>query len=162
MLVPAITRKEEIIRAFQSKYYTEDLMFNSGWIGFETINIMDYDNGVTEQWAVIDDEELIGYIAFSYSCHDRRASSFCIMNFDKGNPTFGRDLYKVLNKIIKEYKPHVMEWHMVSGNPVERHYDSFCKRYNGNKYILRDRIMDKKGNWHDDVLYEIIFEENKH
>ena len=46
---------------------------------------------------------------------------------------------------------------MVGNNPVEKHYDKFCKKYNGNKYILKDALRDKQGIYHDDVIYEIVF-----
>ena len=47
---------------------------------------------------------------------------------------------------------------MVSGNPVEKHYDRFCKRYNGRKFVLTDVFKDRYGNYHNDVIYEIIFD----
>ena len=47
---------------------------------------------------------------------------------------------------------------MVGGNPVEKHYDKFCKKYNGKKFILTDAVKDKYGKYHNDVIYEIIFD----
>lgn len=44
----------------------------------------------------------------------------------------------------------------VGGNPVEKHYDKFCKLHNGKKHILKDSIRDKSGNYHDDIIYEIV------
>ena len=43
-------------------------------------------------------------------------------------------------------------------NKVEKHYDKFCERYNGNKYFLKDAIRDRNGNYHDDIIYEIVNE----
>ena len=51
---------------------------------------------------------------------------------------------------------HRVEWRMVGGNPAERGYDSFCKRHNGTKHILKDAIKDRNGNYRDDVIYEIV------
>ena len=31
-------------------------------------------------------------------------------------------------------------------------------RYNGNKHILKDSIKDRNGNYHDDIIYEIVAE----
>ncbi len=45
---------------------------------------------------------------------------------------------------------------MVGGNPVEKHYDKFCKKHGGNKHILKDSIRDMNGNYRDDIIYEII------
>ena len=45
---------------------------------------------------------------------------------------------------------------MIGGNPVERRYDRFCEMYNGTKHVLKDVIKDKFGEYHDDIIYEII------
>ena len=44
------------------------------------------------------------------------------------------------------------------GNPACRGYDSFIKRHNGNKHILKDCIKDRNGKYHDDIIYEIVNE----
>ena len=84
-------------------------------------------------------------------------SNFGLYSFDKGNPIIGKDILREIRRIIKEFKPHRMEWRMIGGNPVEKHYDTFCKRYNGKKFVLTDVIRDRYGNYHNDVIYEIIF-----
>lgn len=48
---------------------------------------------------------------------------------------------------------------MVGGNPVERNYDQFCELHRGNKHVLKDAIRDSEGNYHDDIIYEIIQED---
>ena len=45
---------------------------------------------------------------------------------------------------------------MVGGNPAEKHYDKFCKKYNGKKFIFTDCFKDRNGNYHNDIVYEII------
>ena len=32
----------------------------------------------------------------------------------------------------------------------------FCKKYNGKKFVFTDCIKDRNGNYHNDVVYEII------
>ena len=53
----------------------------------------------------------------------------------------------------------IFVWRMVGGNPVEKHYDRFCDRYNGKKFVLTDAIKDRYGIYHTDVIYEIVFEQ---
>ena len=53
---------------------------------------------------------------------------------------------------------HRMEYRMIGGNPVERHYDNFCRRYNGKKIMLTDVFKDRYGKYHDMAIYEIIFD----
>ena len=62
-----------------------------------------------------------------------------------------------IEKIINDYHIHRMEWGMVSGNPVEKHYDRFCNKYHGKKFVLTDTFKDRHGNYRDNVIYEIIF-----
>lgn len=45
---------------------------------------------------------------------------------------------------------------MIGGNPVEKHYDKFCKKFNGKKLVLTDAVKDRQGKYHEDVIYEII------
>lgn len=77
-----------------------------------------------------------------------------LVSFDRGNPIIGNDLYKKLEELVSRF--HRIEWRMVGGNPVEKHYDKFCKLHNGKKHILKDSIRDKSGNYHDDIIYEIV------
>ena len=78
--------------------------------------------------------------------------------FDKGNILIGKALKEIMDKLINEYHLHRIEWRMIGGNPVERSYDRFCKKYNGNKYVLKDVFKDRQGKYHDDCIYEIIFD----
>ena len=45
---------------------------------------------------------------------------------------------------------------MVGGNPIKKHYDKFCKKYDGNILKLKDVFKDRNGKYHDDYIYEII------
>ena len=65
-------------------------------------------------------------------------------------------VFQQLLKLIFEYNVHRIEYCMISGNPVEKHYDNFCKRFQGRKLVLKDVFKDEKGVYHDDVIYEIL------
>ena len=78
------------------------------------------------------------------------------MSFDRWNPLIGQALFEIMNTLINKFKLHRIEWYMVSGNPVERHYDKFCEKYNGGKIVLRDTFKDRLGKYHDSITYEII------
>lgn len=54
---------------------------------------------------------------------------------------------------------HRVEWQAVGGNPACRGYDRFIKKHYGNKHILKDSIKDKSGEYHDDIIYEIVSEQ---
>lgn len=159
MLIPAIIKKNEILEAFKRYYYSNDMMYETGNLNNWLPSIQEEPVGGSYQYAIVDKEEkLIGYLDYHVDWYNSCAHRFGLFSFDRGNPIIGKDLFKELNKLINEYKLHRIEWRMVGGNPVERSYDRFCKRFNGTKHVLRDVVKDKYGKYHDDVIYEIINE----
>lgn len=157
MLVPAIIKKNEILEAFKNYYYTEDMMYETGGLTNWLPNIQEETESGRFQYAIVNlDGKLLGYLDYHIDWYSSCASRFGLISFDRGNLIVGRDLYSELNKLIYEYKLHRIEWRMIGGNPVEKHYDKFCEKYNGTKHILKDAIKDKFGNYHNDIIYEII------
>lgn len=157
MLIPAIMKKTEIEEGFKKLYYTDDMFYYRGSMCSCHTNILDTGDGNMFQWAIVDEnEKVIGYIGYNIDWYSSNASSFGLISFDKNNPLVGIELRKVFDKLINEYKMRRIEWAMVGGNPVEKHYDRFCKKYNGNKLVMHDVIKDAQGNFHDSVFYEIF------
>lgn len=157
MLVPAATRKEEIIRKFQEKFYTDDMMFYNGWLDNHSPDIVDNPSEGIYQFAIVDKRNnLLGYLAYYIDWYSSQAYNFGAFSFDKGNIIVGEALFSEMEKLINDYKLHRIEWRMLGGNPVEKNYDNFCKRYNGTKHILKDVVRDKYGKYHDSIIYEIL------
>jgi hypothetical protein len=160
MLKPAVLYKEQITKKFQERFYTDDMMYETGCNENWSPNIPDCPDESTFQFAIVDKaDHCIGFIGFKVDWYSSCAYNFGIMSFDKGNIIIGRALNEVIDKVINEFKIHRIEWRMVGGNPVEKSYDRFCKKYNGNKYVLHDAIKDKYGKYRDNIIYEIIFKE---
>lgn len=157
MLEPAMLHKEAVINGLKKHIYDDEMIYYSGWNGYTIPNIPDEFESSDYRYAILDKEKVIGYFCYHYDMYSRTLSSFGLYSFDRGNPIIGRDVFREIRRVIKEYQPHRMEWRMISGNPVEKHYDRFCKKYNGKKFILTDVIKDKYGNYHNDVIYEVIF-----
>ena len=157
MLVPAILYKEEIAKNFKKYYYTDDMMYETGYLDNWNPEIHENPDACTYQYAIVDsNEKLIGYIAYTIDWYSSSAYSFGLISFDRGNPIVGRDLFNEMEKLIHEYKLHRIEWRVVSGNPVKKHYDKFCNKYNGNIIKLTDVFKDKYGNYRDSYIYEIL------
>ena len=157
MLVPAILFKDKILEEFKKYYYTEDMMYETGGLTNWLPDIQEETESGRFQYAIVDSKQkLLGYLDYHIDWYSSCASRFGLISFDRGNPTVGRDLYSELNKLINDYKLHRIEWRMIGGNPVEKHYDKFCEKYNGTKHVLKDAIIDKFGKYHNDVIYEII------
>lgn len=157
MLIPAILKKSEIEDKFKGTFYSDDMMYESGGMFNFTPDIKDEPDAGCFQYAIVDSEQkLIGYFAYTIDWYSSGAYNFGLISFDKGNCIIGRDVYTELLKLIDVYHLHRIEWRMVGGNPVERHYDKFCLRYNGTKHIFRDVFKDNFGNYRDSIIYEIL------
>ena len=157
MLIPAILKKNEIQEAFKRYYYSDDMMYETGSLSNWLPNIQEETESGQYQFAIVDSHEnLLGYLDYRIDWYNSCAHRFGLISFDRGNPIVGKDLFNELNKLINDYKLHRIEWRMIGGNPVERSYDKFCKKYNGTKHVLKDVVKDKYGKYHDDIIYEII------
>ena len=158
MLVPAILYKDEIHHRIAEYAYSEDMIYYTGYLGFSLPTFDDNSDGGCYQYAIVDNGKLIGYFTYSIDWYSSCARCFGLFSFDRNNRTIGLDVYRELKKIINDYHIHRIEWRMIGENPVEKHYDKFCQKYHGNKFILTDAIKDRCGKYHDDIIYEIIFD----
>lgn len=155
MLKPALLYKEELTQLFIEQLYTEDYYFYSGYdCGSELPEIKtDYN---LYQYAIIDksSDMIIGYLSYRINVYTDTAQNFGLFSFDRGNQTIGIDVFDKLKELIRTH--HKVEWKVIEGNPVKKHYDRFCKRNNG--YIIHKHHTGKdlKGNYVDSYCYEII------
>ncbi len=154
MLVPAILYKEEIEKAFAKELYTENYFYFYGYA---------YGNNLPEikaedrrfQYAIVNkDKRLIGYLSYWIDSNADTVNSFGLYSFDKGNFIIGKDLFEKLEELIEKH--HRIEWRMIGGNPVKKHYDKFCNKHNGNVVVLHDVCKDDRDIYHDEYIYEII------
>ncbi len=154
MLVPAILYKEEIEKAFAKELYTENYFYYCGYAHSNSLTeIVAEDNSY--QYAIVNmDNQLIGYLAYRISINSDTVYNFGLYSFDKGNFIIGKDLFEKMEELVRIF--HRVEWRMIGGNPVQKHYDKFCKKHNGNIVILHDVCKDNNGNYHDEYIYEII------
>ena len=157
MLVPAILYKDEIIKCMQKYFYTDDMMFETGCMENWVPNIVESPEEGCYQWAIVDSKDkLIGFLVYRVDFYVSKAYNFGLFSFDRGNSLVGKDVFNKLEELVSTL--HRVEWRAVGGNPACRGYDSFIKRHNGNKHILKDCIKDRNGNYHDDIIYEIVNE----
>lgn len=157
MLKPAILYKEEIEKNFAKYFYTMDMFYETGCMETWIPTIQHSSDGDMFQWAIVDsNEKLIGFLSYNIDFYSGNMSRFGLISFDRGNPVIGKSVFDEIERCIKEYHLHRVEWRMIGGNPAERGYDSFLHRHKGKKHILTDAIKDMYGKYHDDVIYEII------
>lgn len=157
MLIPAIIKKEEILKNIMEYYYTDDMLLVTGSLENWLPGIQGIPESGHFQYAIVNSKnKLLGFLDYQIDWYSSCAHRFGVFSFDRGNPIIGRDLFNEMNKLIYQYKLHRIEWRMVGGNPMEKHYDKFCDSFHGTKHILKDVIKDKYGKYHDDIIYEII------
>lgn len=157
MLVPAIMYKEQIAREFQKHFYSIDMFYETGGLHNWIPTIDESPDFSTRQYAIVDKEnKLLGYLGYRINHYNSCVYNFGLFSFDKGNQIIGRDLFNHMDELVQKY--HRVEWRMVGGNPVERHYDKFCEKHNGTKHVLRDAVKDEDGNYRNDIIYEIVNE----
>ena len=157
MLVPAIMYKDEIDKRFAEYNYSDDMFNYTGCLCNTCIDWKrDSDDGRVDYAIVDKDKHLLGFFSYHIDWYSSCAHWFGLFAFERGSSLIGLDVYKELEKLIHQYHLHRIEWRMIGGNPVERHYDKFCQKYNGKKFVLTDATKDRYGNYHDDVIYEII------
>lgn len=154
MLVPAILFKDQIASEFQRIYYTEDMMYLTGCLEQWSPDISTNPEEGKFDFAIVSNDKLIGYLSYRIDYYCSKAYNFGLLSFDRGNPVVGEELFNKMEELTKRLRK--IEWRMVGGNPVEKHYDKFCKKHGGRKHILKDSVRDSHGNYHDDIIYEII------
>lgn len=154
MLVPAILYKEEIEKAFAKELYSDDYFFYAGYAhchGIPSIKPEDDDY----QYAIINSKEkLIGYFAYTVYMGTDSVRNFGFYSFDKGNALVAKDVFAEMEKLVKRYRR--VEWRMIAGNPVKKHYDKFCKKHGGNIVMLHDVCRDNYGRYRGEFIYEIV------
>lgn len=157
---PAIIYKDEIVKKVQSLWYSEDMFYYYGSPG-TTIFIRDNpdigENTYNYQWAIVDkDENLIGYIGYNHNCYTNNVSNFGLVSFDKGNPCIGYALEECFYEMVMVRKVHRIEYGMIEGNPIYKHYKKFCDAFGGREMIFRDTAKNKYGEYINDYIFEII------
>ncbi len=159
MLIPAILKRDELKVAFAKKFYADELIFLTTGLQSWIPSIKDEPEAGHYQYAIVTNDsmqKLVGYLDYRIDWYSSCASRFGLISFDNGNTLIGLALRETMKKLLNEYKLHRIEWRMIGGNPVKRHYDKFCEKYHGVKHVLRDAFKDKYGIYHADYIYEII------
>lgn len=154
MLKPALLYTNEITRKFTEHLYTTDYFYYCGYYCGNSLPKIEEEEDLY-QYAIVDStDNVIGFLRYRVNDYNDTVQDFGLFSFDKGNPILGIDVFHKLEQLIKNH--HRVEWRVVGNNPVKRHYDKYCKRHNGYIHHFHETTKDKKGNYIDSYLYEII------
>lgn len=158
MIRPAIFFKDELTKAFGSILYTQEHFYYEGGID-------NYEQEITEeadkfQFAILDHEQLVGYISFRVDWYCSCAYNFGLISFaDRPSKVIASAILAVI-KMIEGFNLHRIDFRCICGNPAERGYDGIIEKFHG-KYNLRkfafvDNTRDRQGYYHDTIVYEMI------
>ena len=153
MLKPAILFKDELERKFKEQIYTNDFFLYAGYDGCAYIPEIKMED-FSYQYAIVDGDNVIGYFSYSLNTCSDTINNFGLYSFDRGNAIIGKDLLRKMKELVKAH--HRIEWRMIGGNPIKRHYDRFCKRCGGNIVKLHEVVRTPSGDYVDEYIYEIV------
>jgi hypothetical protein len=153
MLVPAVLYKEELEKKFAQQLYSDEYYYYTGYAHSNTLPDITTEDNVY-RYAIVDNGEVVGWFSYNIQPDTDTVFSFGLYSFDNGNPVIGIDVLRKMEELVSLHRR--VEWRMIGGNKVERHYDKFCARHNGNKVVLHDVTRDNKGNYHNECIYEIM------
>jgi len=182
MLVPAIQYKLEIEKEFQKIQYTDKYLWYTGSIDNYDIEVKT--EGDKFAFAIVYQEELVGYISFRVDWYCSMAYNFGLIKFksevkdkeevdNRGYPVIVNTsrimfiaIWEVI-RMIESFKLHRIDFRCISGNPAEEKYYKILmnivkqRRYKFDEMIFHDNIRDRQGDYHDTICYELIRREEE-
>ncbi len=156
MLEPAINNKYELQDLFEESMYSEDSFWCSGNTGSHMPSFENEPN--VFKYAVMDiicgEKICIGYFSFDVDYATKSVSNIMMIAFLKGRISFLKDVHNKLLELMRDFDR--IEFSVICGNPVEKHYDRFIKKHKGQKFVLHNCVMDNHGKLYDNAIYEIL------
>lgn len=154
MLVPAISKKAELLEKFSREVYSEKYFWYCGYAHCHELPEIKVEDNVY-QYAIINKSgDVAGYFAYSVEPYADSVFNFGLYSFGKGDITVGIDVFAELEKLVENH--HRIEWVVVGGNKIKKNYDRFCKKHGGSIAVLHDSVRDENGNYHNSYVYEIV------
>lgn len=153
MLIPAIAKKEELEMLFAYHLYDDDMFLYNGFPYCNQIPDLQPAEQ-TYKWAIINNKnEIVGYFTYHIDTYSDAVNWFGLYSFKK-DATIGIDVYREIKKLVRHHRR--IEWGMIGGNPVQKHYDRFIQHFGGRKVVLEEAVKDRNGIYHDSYIYEIL------
>lgn len=155
MIKPAQLYQEELKKLYYNTFYDEKYMYYQNWIGTQELEIHN-ENYNFHEFAILENNEVIGYIKYRINWIPNSIDSFSIISFKKSF-CFGLDLLKIIDDIFIKYKINKIEFRAIADNPVIKHYYNFIKIFNGREVgTLFETVKLSDGELHNEVLFELF------
>lgn len=160
MLKLAYKYKEQLHNIYTDLLFDDNERLNY----FVTTNWFKYDLGIeNESWnklefvSVDKNYNVIGFLRASIDRNIYSVSNLSIINFYDKNLIFSRDLRKFLLDLFEKYKFNKINFTVVIGNPIEKMYDKYIKKYGGRIVgIYKNEVLLIDNKFYDLKVYEIM------
>lgn len=159
MLIPAISKKDELLEKFSQELYSDKYFWYCGYShGHNLPEIKAEDN--LYQFAIVNNYgEAVGFMTYRIDAYADNVYGFGLYSFGDGDVTVGMDALSELKRLIVSH--HRVEWCVVGGNKAKKVYDRLCKNHGGRVIEFREQIKDANGKYHNYYVYEILKEVDK-
>lgn len=161
MLKPAQLYKDELQKKLVETWYDEKYKYFYDTSGKNEIVLPD--NCYYQRYFVSVDknENILGYICYTYDDNSSYAKWFGIMCFeDSYCYEFIADVIRVIDDIFYKFNLNRIEFQCFAMNPVCDAYRRFIKKYGGREVAtLRQTTKLMDGMFHDSILFEILFDD---
>lgn len=108
-------------------------------------------------FVILDNNDIIGYISYTIYRQTKSIGNFEAVNFSDNKILFGLSLFRVLKNVFEKDGFNKINFNVAVGNPIEKSYDVFIKRYGGRIVgTYKDDIILSDGTLCDYKLYEIM------
>ncbi len=158
VLKPAYFYKDALLKQYKDIVFEDKYKYWNcdSWWQYE-INIENNSWNKLQFVSVDKNDNIIGYLCASIDRDIHSVTSLGVLNFYDINVTFSRDLHKFLYNLLYEYKYRKLNFSVVIGNPAEKMYDKYVKKYNGRIVgVQKDHVKLQDNQFHDLKLYEIM------
>lgn len=159
MLRTAQNYEEQLRILYRETWYDEKYKYYYASPSTRDFSLPD-NNYTSHCYVSVDkDNNVLGYIGYSVDRDSLAVHSFGILSFGF-SLTFARDLQQAIDDIFYKFNFNKIEFNVIHGNPAERAYRSFIKKYGGSEvgtYHKCVKLID--GLLYDSVMFELFRED---
>lgn len=157
MLELAILHQSKLNDLYAKCIYQEKYKYFFSSVYADAIKIED-NTWVKHQYVSISPMgDINGYIAYNIDRVEESAKWLSIIGFNNNSIPFALDVRHAIYDIFLKFNFHKLSFTVTMGNPAEKAYDRFIKKYHGNIIgISHDAVKLYDGKYYDNKLYEIL------
>lgn len=166
MIDLAINHKEEINRLWRNCWFEEKYQFFNASNWYEDI-VIDENSWNKHQFVSLDKNgNVLGFIDYKIDRNTNNVRGLRIINFSDNKLIFGLDCGRIIYDIFEKFGYAKLTFSVIVGNPIEKTYDKFIKRYGGRIVgtFKNEVVCVNSTTYHDMKYYEILkseFDKNK-